>query len=133
MEQKGLAWIKLTSQGVNSPISKFINDEAMNRILSKMDARTGDLILFVADRDKIVFDSLGHVRIDAAKKLDLLKKDEYKLLYVTKFPQLNMMKTIIGMLLCIIHLQVLLMKIWSLLKAILLKLEQRRMIWFLTE
>lgn len=84
---KGLAWIKLTSEGVNSPISKFINDEAMNRILSKMDAKTGDLILFVADRDKIVFDSLGHVRIDAAKKLDLLKKDEYKLLYVTEFPQ----------------------------------------------
>ncbi len=84
---KGLAWIKMTSEGINSPIAKFINDDAMNKILSKMNAKTGDLILFVADKDKVVFDALGHLRLEVAKKLDLLKKDEYKLLYVTNFPQ----------------------------------------------
>ena len=84
---KGLAWIKLTSEGLNSPIAKFINEESMNKILSKMNASVGDLILFVADKDSVVYDSLGHVRIEAAKKLDLLKKDDYKLLYVTEFPQ----------------------------------------------
>lgn len=84
---KGLAWIKLTSEGLNSPIAKFINEESMNKMLSKMNASVGDLILFVADKDSVVYDSLGHVRIEAAKKLDLLKKDDYKLLYVTEFPQ----------------------------------------------
>ncbi len=53
------------------------------------DATTGDLILFVADKDKIVYDSLGHLRVEVAKRLDLLDKDEFELVWVTEFPLLE--------------------------------------------
>ena len=84
---KGLAYIKLTKEGINSPIAKFISEDKMSEILKKMDASEGDLILFVADRDKIVFDALGHLRIEVARQLDLIDDNEYKLLFVTEFPQ----------------------------------------------
>ena len=84
---KGLAYIKLTKEGINSPIAKFISEDKMNEILKKMDASEGDLVLFVADKDKIVFDALGHLRIEVARQLDLIDDNEYKLLFVTEFPQ----------------------------------------------
>ncbi len=83
---KGLAWIKITDQGVTSPIAKFFTDEEMKAILDKTDGREGDLILFVADKLKVVHDSLGHLRVEVAKRLDLLNKDEFKLVWVTEFP-----------------------------------------------
>lgn len=84
---KGLAYIKLTKEGINSPIAKFISEDKMNEILKKMDASEGDLVLFVADKDKIVFDALGHLRIEVARQLDLIDDEKYKLLFVTEFPQ----------------------------------------------
>lgn len=83
---KGLAWIKPTEEGVSSPIGKFFKEEEMDAILKAMDAGPGDLILFVADTDKVVFDSLGHLRLEIAKRLDLLNKDEFKLVWITDFP-----------------------------------------------
>lgn len=83
---KGLAWIKITDNGVTSPIAKFFTDEEMKAILEATDATAGDLILFVADKNKIVHDSLGHLRVKVAKTLDILDKDEFKLVWVTEFP-----------------------------------------------
>ncbi|NMA04248.1 MAG: Asp-tRNA(Asn)/Glu-tRNA(Gln) amidotransferase GatCAB subunit C, partial [Clostridiales bacterium] len=65
---------------------KFFTDEEMKPILEAMDAISGDLMLFVADKARVVYDSLGHLRTEIAKKLDLLDKDEFKLVWVTDFP-----------------------------------------------
>ena len=83
---KGLAWIKITGDGITSPIAKFFTDEEMESILGVMDASEGDLILFVADKTQVVYDSLGHLRVEIAKRLDMLNKDEFKLVWVTEFP-----------------------------------------------
>ncbi|SHJ87355.1 aspartate--tRNA ligase [Tepidibacter formicigenes] len=83
---KGLAWMKVTNEGVTSPIAKFFGEEKLNQILDRMDAKEGDLLLFVADKDKVVFDSLGNLRNEVAKRLEILDKNEFKLLWVTEFP-----------------------------------------------
>lgn len=83
---KGLAWIKTTGDGITSPIAKFFTDEEMESILEGTDASEGDLILFVADKMQIVHDSLGHLRVEIAKRLDMLNKDEFKLIWVMEFP-----------------------------------------------
>ncbi|WP_099187789.1 aspartate--tRNA ligase [Tepidibacter mesophilus] len=83
---KGLAWMKVTDEGVTSPIAKFFDEEKMNSILKTMEASEGDLILFVADTNKVVFDSLGNLRNEVAKRLEILDKNEFKLLWVTEFP-----------------------------------------------
>lgn len=84
---KGMAWLKVTSEGVNSPIAKFFSDDKMKALLEKTQAEEGDLIVFVADKNKVVFDALGHVRIEAARTLSMLDDNEFNLLYVTEFPQ----------------------------------------------
>ncbi|WP_101773073.1 aspartate--tRNA ligase [Peptostreptococcus faecalis] len=83
---KGLAWMKLTSEGVSSPIAKFFDEETLNKIIVAMDAKEGDLLLFVADKDAVVFDALGQVRIAVADKLELADSDKFNLLWVTEFP-----------------------------------------------
>lgn len=83
---KGLAWMKIGENEITSPISKFFSEEKINEIIKAMDAKAGDLLLFVADKDNIVLDSLGHLRQEVAKRLNILDKDEYKLLWVTEFP-----------------------------------------------
>ena len=83
---KGLAWMKFTSEGISSPIAKFMTQEVINRITAKMDAKEGDLLLFVADKHSIVFNALGHVRLEAAKKLNVIDENEFNFLYVTEFP-----------------------------------------------
>lgn len=86
---KGLAWIKVTQDGITSPIAKFLTQEELDKILEKTKAKEGDLLLFVADKYEVVCDALGHLRLEAAKKLNLLKNDNYKLLWVTEFPLLE--------------------------------------------
>ncbi|HCU2612518.1 TPA: aspartate--tRNA ligase [Clostridioides difficile] len=83
---KGLAWMKVGQEGVTSPIAKFFNEEEMNAILTRMNAEVGDLLLFVADKNSIVFDALGQVRLEVANRLNLLDKNVYNLLWVTEFP-----------------------------------------------
>ena len=83
---KGLAWIKITDEGVTSPIQKFFSEEEFANILERMDGENGDLILFVADKSSIVFDSLGNLRNEVAKKLDLIDPEDMKLVWITEFP-----------------------------------------------
>lgn len=83
---KGLAWIKITEEGITSPIAKFFSEEEMKNILERMEGDKGDLILFVADKSSVVFDSLGNLRNEVAKRLDIIEKDDLKLVWITEFP-----------------------------------------------
>lgn len=83
---KGLAWIKITEEGITSPISKFFNEEEFSSIIKTMDGEVGDLIVFVADKNNVVFDSLGNLRNEVAKKLDIINKDDLNLVWITEFP-----------------------------------------------
>ena len=86
---KGLAWIVKTEDGVKSPIAKFLSEEELDAILQKMQAEAGDGIFIVSDKDEVVFDALGNLRLELARKFDLLDKKEYKILWVTEFPLLE--------------------------------------------
>ena len=77
---------KLSEAGIESPIAKFFSEEEMNAILAKMEAEAGDLLLFIADKNAIVYDALGQLRLEVARKLDLMDKNKYNLLWVTEFP-----------------------------------------------
>ncbi|MFR9069197.1 MAG: aspartate--tRNA ligase [Paraclostridium sp.] len=84
---KGLAWIKVgENREVTSPIAKFFTAEEMTAILDRMDAKEGDLLLFVADKDSVVFDALGQVRLEVARRLNILDNNVYEMLWVTEFP-----------------------------------------------
>lgn len=83
---KGLAWIKVNEDGIASPIAKFFDEDATKALLEAMDAKAGDLILFVADKLSIVYDSLGALRNEIAKKLNIIEPNTYDLLWVTEFP-----------------------------------------------
>ena len=83
---KGLAWMKVTAEGVTSPIAKFFDEAKTAEILAKMEAQAGDLILFVADKTSVVYDSLGFLRRDIAGKLGLLDDSVFEFLWVTDFP-----------------------------------------------
>ncbi|WP_036728819.1 aspartate--tRNA ligase [Peptoniphilus mikwangii] len=83
---KGLAWIKVEENGINSPISKFLSEDVVNDIMNKLKAEIGDLLVFVADKNNIVFDSLGNLRNSVAKDMNLIDKDDFKLLWITEFP-----------------------------------------------
>ncbi|MGV8980413.1 aspartate--tRNA ligase [Clostridium sp.] len=84
---KGLAYIAYKEEGIKSPISKFLNDSEMQAILDKVEAKTGDLVLIVADKDSIVLQSLGALRLQVAKDLEILKDNkEFNFVWVTEFP-----------------------------------------------
>lgn len=83
---KGLAWIAVEEGGVRSSIAKFFSEEEMDALLKRTSAEPGDLVLFVADRNQVVFDSLGALRVEIAKKLGILNDREYRFLWVTEFP-----------------------------------------------
>jgi len=83
---KGLAWIKITDEGVTSPIAKFLSEEEKNHILNRMNGEKGDLLLFVADKDSVVFDSLGNLRNEVARRLGILDDNEFKFVWITEFP-----------------------------------------------
>ncbi|MEA5084563.1 MAG: aspartate--tRNA ligase [Lachnospiraceae bacterium] len=87
---KGLAWIVVNEDGsIKSQISKFFTDEKMAEIVSAMEAKPGDLILICADSDKVVFDSLGALRLEIARRLELTKADDFNFLWITEFPMLE--------------------------------------------
>lgn len=83
---KGLAWMKVTEEGIDSPIAKFFKEDELKAILDRMDAKAGDLVLFIADKNKVVYDALGQLRLEVARKMDLIDKNKYNLLWVTEFP-----------------------------------------------
>ncbi|MBS5645449.1 MAG: aspartate--tRNA ligase [Clostridiales bacterium] len=84
---KGLAWMNFKEEGMASPIAKFLTQEEIAAITERTGAQTGDLLLFVADRNKVVFDSLGALRLHLAHKLGLIDENRFDLLWVTEFPQ----------------------------------------------
>ncbi|WHH60242.1 aspartate--tRNA ligase [Petroclostridium sp. X23] len=86
---KGLAWIVVTENELKSPITKFFTQEQIQALLDRTQAQPGDIIMMVADKNEIVYDALGHLRIELAKRLNLIKKDEYNFLWVTEFPLLE--------------------------------------------
>lgn len=84
---KGLAWIALKDGEVKSPIAKFLKEEEMASVIDKMSAVEGDIILIVADKNSVVFQSLGALRLELAKKFDLIKnKSEFNFCWITEFP-----------------------------------------------
>ena len=87
---KGLAYIQLKSDGtVKSSFAKFMKEEEMDALIKAMDGQAGDLLLFAADKDKVVFDVLGNLRLHIAKQYDMIDKSQYKFLWVTEFPLLE--------------------------------------------
>ncbi|MFV0314887.1 MAG: aspartate--tRNA ligase [Anaerotignum sp.] len=87
---KGLAWIAVGEDGsLKSQIAKFFTEEKLQEIVDKMDGKPGDLILICADIDKVVFDSLGALRLEISKMLELTKADDFSFLWVTEFPMLE--------------------------------------------
>ena len=87
---KGLAYIQLKEEGVKTALSKFLSEEEITSIIERTEAKTGDLILIVADKDEVVFQSLGALRLDLAKKYGLLEgAEEFKFAWVTEFPLLE--------------------------------------------
>ncbi len=86
---KGLAWIKVTEEGFQSPITKFFTPETLDAIKEKTGANAGDLMIFVADKVNVAFDTLGALRVSLAKRLELINKDEFNFVWVTHFPLLE--------------------------------------------
>lgn len=86
---KGLAYVKMTAEGWQSPIAKFFTAEEISAMDKAFDAKEGDLLLFVADKPKVVNDSLGKLRNHLAKSLGLLDKDTFNFVWITDFPLLE--------------------------------------------
>lgn len=84
---KGLAYIAIQGDGsYKSSFAKFMKDEEMNALAEAMEGKPGDLLLFAADRDKIVYSVLGALRCELADQLGLVSKEDYKFLWITEFP-----------------------------------------------
>lgn len=86
---KGLAWLNVGENEHRSSFAKFLKPEEVDGLISAMNAKQGDLLLFVADKNQVVFDSLGALRVHIAKKLGLIEKGSYDFLWVTEFPLLE--------------------------------------------
>jgi len=87
---KGMAWIAVEEGNIRSSFAKFLTEEELQGILDKVQAEPGDLICFVADaNNSVVFDALGHLRLEIARKLDLLDDNKTNFLWVTEFPLLE--------------------------------------------
>lgn len=86
---KGLAWLKVEEGGMKGPIAKFFDEALTARIAERTNAGPGDLLLFVADKKKIVADSLGALRLKLGKDLGLIDPSAFNFLWVTEFPLLS--------------------------------------------
>ena len=87
---KGLAYVAIQEDGtVKSSFAKFMTEEQMQALIAAMNGEAGDLLLFAADKNKVVWDSLGALRIELAKQLELLDKNEYRFVWITEFTLLE--------------------------------------------
>ncbi len=86
---KGLAWYKYGADAVSSSFAKFLTEEEISAILNKAGVEEGDLLLVVAAKNKVVFDSLGALRCHVARKLGMIDKTKFNFLWVTEFPLLE--------------------------------------------
>ncbi len=83
---KGMAWISIKEDGMNSPITKFMTQDEIDAIMERLDGQVGDILFFVGDKNKVVFDSLGALRLKLAEKLELIQPNTWDMLWVTEFP-----------------------------------------------
>lgn len=87
---KGLAYLVINPDGTfKSSFAKFMTEEELNAIVAAMGGEPGDLLLFAADKNKVVWDVLGNLRLEIARNMGILSKDDYKFLWVTEFPLLE--------------------------------------------
>jgi aspartyl-tRNA synthetase len=86
---KGLAWVKMTNSGWQSPLAKFFSDGVKNTLVNHLGAREGDIFFFVADAPEVVNPALGQLRLHLAQREGLIPEDTYNLLWVTDFPLLE--------------------------------------------
>ena len=87
---KGLAYIAIREDGtVKSSFAKFMTEDEQKNLIQAMDGENGDLLLFAADKNKVVWDVLGALRLELARQMDLLDKNEYKFMWITEFPLLE--------------------------------------------
>lgn len=86
---KGLAWLKLEKEEIKGSISKFLNEKEISELTSKLKAEDGDLLLFVADKASVVYDSLGALRLKLGKELQLIDESKFNFLWVTEWPLLE--------------------------------------------
>jgi aspartyl-tRNA synthetase len=86
---KGLAWFRLTESGWQSPLAKNVNEDQKGKIAATLSLKTGDLVLLIADKEKIVCDVLSRLRLSLGEKLGLIPKSEFSFLWVTDFPLLD--------------------------------------------
>ena len=87
---KGLAYVAMGEDGtIKSSFAKFMSEDEMAALVKAMDGENGDLLLFAADKNKVVWDVLGNLRLEIARQLELLDKGEFKFLWVTEFPLLE--------------------------------------------
>lgn len=85
---KGLAYLAVSEDGTyKSSFAKFMSEDVLKALVEAMNGKSGDLLLFAADKDKVVYDVLGNLRLYLAQNLGLINKDEYKFLWVTEFPE----------------------------------------------
>lgn len=83
---KGLAWLKVTEEGLNGPIAKFFEGEAADTIIQATEAQAGDLLLFVADKSSVVADALGALRLKLGKELGLIDESKFEFLWIVDWP-----------------------------------------------
>ena len=87
---KGLAYIAIGADGtVKSSFAKFMTEEEMNALIAAMGGENGDLLLFAADKKKLVLDTLGALRLELAKQMDIIPKDKFSFVWITEFPLLE--------------------------------------------
>ncbi|WP_368644793.1 aspartate--tRNA ligase [Alkalibacterium putridalgicola] len=87
---KGLAWMKMTDEGLTGPIAKFFSDEeAQSSLVETMDAEDGDLLLFVADNSTVVYDALGALRVHLGKELNLIDESQLAFAWIVEWPLLE--------------------------------------------
>ena len=86
---KGLAWIVVEENELKSPITKFFTEEEVKAILERVAAEPGDLICFVADKNEVVYDALGQLRLEIARRTNIIDESQFKFLWVTEFPLLE--------------------------------------------
>ena len=87
---KGLAYVAIQPDGtIKSSFAKFMSDDEMAALVKAMDGENGDLLLFAADKNKVVWDVLGNLRLEIARQLEILDKGDYKFLWITEFPLLE--------------------------------------------
>ena len=87
---KGLAYVAIQADGsIKSSFAKFMTEDQMAALIKAMDGENGDLLLFAADKNKVVWDVLGNLRLEIARQLEILDKGDYKFVWVTEFPLLE--------------------------------------------